>query len=135
MTDRVAPVFRWGSFYPTHCVVAVVAQAERAERAVVALSDAGFAAEDITSVAGRDAIANDKAFMDGRNVVQRAQGLFPSEEDAIVQEYLREAERGSGFVVVRAPEREQRARAHRILKDHGGMGMRYYGDNAITDLG
>lgn len=135
MTDRVAPVFRWGSFYPTHCVVAVVAQAERAERAVVALSDAGFAAKDITSVAGREAIANDKAFMDSRNVVQRAQGLFPSEEDAIVQEYLREAEGGSGFVLARPPERERRERAHQLLQANGGTAMRYDGDNAILDLG
>lgn len=132
---RAASVFRWGSFYPTHCIVAVVPERERADRAVAELLEAGFAADDVTSVTGEEARANDQTYMDNRNLLERAQGMFPSEEEAIVRTYLAEAERGAGFVVVRAPERGRREDAHRILKANGGDTMRYYGDNAITDLG
>jgi hypothetical protein len=83
---------------------------------------------------GPDFMKNYNDFRADRSLLERAQGWFPAEEHAAVEEYLAEAERGASFVTVHAPDREQRDQAREILKTNGGRAMRYYGERTITDL-
>jgi len=124
-----------GFYYPKHYVVAAIDDPSQASRALAALQAAGFTDVEAELCPGADFLENYRGFVDGQNLLQRASRLFPAEEEAAVKEYLAEAEAGASFVTVHAPEREHRARAHEILKAHGGHAMRYYDDTVITDLG
>ena len=124
-----------GTYYPRDYVVAVVDDPARASRALAALKEAGFGDAAAELCPGPEYLKNYRDFVQGRNLFQRLENLFPSEEQAAVEEYVAEAERGASFVTVHAPERAARERAGAILKEHGGHAMRFYGNNAITDLG
>ncbi len=124
-----------GTYYPRHYVVAVIDDPARATRALAALKEAGFDDAAAELCPGAEYLKNYRDFVQGRNLFQRLENLFPSEEQAAVEEYVAEAERGASFVTVHAVERQARDRARDVLKEHGGHAMRYYGDNAITDLG
>lgn len=124
-----------GTYYPRHYVVAVIDDTGQALRAMAALKAAGFDAAAAELCPGADYLKNYRAFVKGRNLFERLGDLFPAEEHAAVEEYVAEAERGASFVTVHVVERSPRERARDILKEHGGHAMRYYGDNAITDLG
>jgi hypothetical protein len=124
-----------GAYSPTHYVVAVVDDPAAASSALAALQAAGFADVAVELCPGPRFLENYRDFVAHRGPLERAEGLFPAEEQAAVTEYLAEAERGASLVTVHAPRREERARAREILAAHGGHGMRYYGDYTITDLG
>lgn len=136
MTEAVNPLATaLGTYYPKHYVVAVVDDPAGATRAMAALREAGFTDATAEICPGAEFLKNYREFVEGRGLLQRLEGLFPSEERAAVEEYLAEAERGASFVTVHAPERGERDRAANLLKTNGGHAMRYYGDNTITDLG
>ena len=105
-----------------------------AEQAATALQASGFAPDDVRVVLGQQVLSTELAYKDQRGVLARLAGLFPAEEKPAVKEYVQEAESGAVFLVVRAPEREQRTLATGILAAHGGHAMRYYGEHTITDL-
>ena len=122
-----------GTYYPTHYVVAAFPDPARASQALAALRAAGLAAA-AALCPGPDFLRNYRDFVAHRNLLQRAEGLFPSEEQAAVEEYLAAAERGASFVTVHAPRPAERERAREVLRAAGGEALRYYGDHAITDL-
>ena len=124
-----------GTYYPKYYVVAVIDDPARASQALAALKAAGFDDAAAELCPGAEYLKNYRDFVQGRNLFQRLENLFPSEEQAAVEEYVAEAERGASFVTVHAVERPARDQARDILKEYGGHAMRYYGDNAITDLG
>jgi hypothetical protein len=124
-----------GAYSPTHYLVAVIDDPVTATSALAALQAAGFADAAVELCPGPRFLENYRDFVAHRGPLERAEGLFPAEEEAAVTEYLAEAERGRSFVTVHAPQREERERAREILAAHGGHGMRYYGDYTITDLG
>jgi hypothetical protein len=123
-----------GTYYPKHYVVAVIDDPAGAAGALADLRAAGFAEAVAEICPGPTFIANWRDFAANRTFLQRAADLFPAEEQAAVEEYLAEAERGASFVTVHAPGQAERDRARAILHDRGGHAMRYYGDRTITDL-
>lgn len=134
MAERVAPLFRFGVFNPTHFIVAVTDDAEQAEQAFVALKSERFGSNDAQLIPGQQVLDNERTYGDSKGVLARLAGLFPSEEQAAVKDYVERAERGAHFVIVRCPEKEQRNVARNTLASHGGYAMRYYGENMISDL-
>jgi hypothetical protein len=123
-----------GTYYPRHYLVAVVDDPARAMEAMTALKGAGFAETVVELCPGPDFLKNYRDFEGHRSLLERAAGVFPSEEQSAVEEYLAEAERGASFVTVHVPEREERDRARDILHAHDGHAMRYYGEHTITDV-
>ncbi|HEX5498779.1 MAG TPA: hypothetical protein VFX03_06110 [Thermomicrobiales bacterium] len=123
-----------GVYAPTHFVVAVIDDPAKATGALAALKAAGFADAAVEICPGPQFLNNYRDFVAHRSLGERVESLFPSEEQAAAEEYVGEAERGASFVTAHAPQRADRDRARDILAAHGGHGMRYYGDNAITDL-
>ena len=134
MAERIAPLFRFGVFNPKHSIVSVIQDGARAEQAVAALQDAGFPPDDVKVVTGEQALENERVHDESKGRLDRLIGLFSAEEQAAVDEYVDETERGAHFVVVKAQEQEQRTVAKGILVSHGGHDIRYYGENTITDL-
>jgi hypothetical protein len=124
-----------GAYSPTHYVVAVIDDPAAAISALAALKAAAFSDAAVELCPGPRFLENYRDFVAHRSPLERAVGLFPSEEQAAVTEYLAEADRGASLVTVHAPRREERERARDILAAQGGHGMRYYGDYTITDLG
>ena len=135
MTDAKNPLATaLGAYYPTHFVVAAFDDPASATGALAALRAAGFADPAVELCPGPRFLENYRDFVANRGLLERAVGLFPSEEQAAAAEYVAEAERGASFVSVHAPQRAERERAQGVLAVHGGHGMRYYGDHTITDL-
>ena len=123
-----------GTYYPRHYLVAVVDDPPQAMQAVTALTRAGFAETVVELCPGPDFLKNYRDFEEHRSLLERAAAAFPAEEQAAVEDYLAEAERGASFITVHVPERDERDRAGEILKTYGGHAMRYYGDHIITDV-
>jgi hypothetical protein len=135
MTEATNPLATaLGMYYPTHFLVAAVDDPAHAAQALTALQQAGFDEAAAEVCPGPEFLKNYRDFLDSRSLLERAEGLFPSEERTAVDEYLAEAERGASFVTVHTPERADRDRARDILLANGGHAMRYYGEHTITDL-
>jgi hypothetical protein len=134
MSEHDPQLFRFGVFNPKHFIISVVGDAVVGEQAATALRAAGFPPDDVRVITGDQVLATESSYGDQKGVLSRLAGFFPSEEAAIVDQYVAEAERGAHFVAVKAPEREQRTQARGILAAHGAYAMRYYGENTITDL-
>jgi hypothetical protein len=123
-----------GVYAPTHFLIAAIDDPATATGALAALQTAGFADAAVALCPGPQFLENYRDFVARRGLRERVEGLFPSEEQDAVKDYLAEAERGASFVSVHATERAERDRARDILATHGGHRMRYYGDHTITDL-
>lgn len=133
-TERPHPGSRMGSFYPLHSVIAHIDDGGRAAAAETALLDAGWEAEDVLRLSGEEVTRNAGDFEGGRSLLQRIGAAFPSEETQIENEFKDAAARGAWMLFAKAETGEKRARARSILLEHGGYGLRHYGDRVITDL-
>lgn len=123
-----------GTYHPKHSIVAVFHDPSRAVEAPTALEGAGVRNVGVELCPGPEFLKNYRDFVEHRSILQRVTGAFASEEQAAVEQYLAEAERGASFVTVHTLQGEERDRAQNVLKAHGGHTMRYYGDYAISDL-
>lgn len=136
MAERLAPFFqfRFGVFNPKHFIVAVFSDEARAEQAVAALRDAGFAPDDVRLISGQQVLSTELEYKNQKGALARLAGLFPAEEADAVKQYVEQAERGALFMAVKAPDQEQRTVVKDILAVHGAHTIRYYGENTITNL-
>jgi hypothetical protein len=89
-----------GTYYPRHYVVAAIDDPSQAAAALADLRAAGFSEAVAEICPGPTFLANWRDFAGHRTLLQRAADLFPAEEQAAVEEYLAEAERGASFVTV-----------------------------------
>ena len=123
-----------GTYSPRHYLVAVFDDPSRADTALHALREAGFAESNAAICPGSQFLTNWTDFARHRGPLERLAGVYPSEEHAALEEYLAEAERGASFVTVHLAGQPDITRARDLLQPLGGHGMRYYGDLTITDL-
>lgn len=132
--DPNAGASLFGVFYPKHFIVTVFAEKEAAESAASALQDAGFEEDKVRTWDGKEVAANHDKYVAERGVLQKIGSLFPSEEHDVLNDYIDQARAGGTFLTVFAPEEGQRQTAAPIIGEAGGVLMRYYGDNTITNL-
>jgi hypothetical protein len=135
--DDTAVERRFGVFYPTHHVVALLPDAARARAAAEALERAGWAPPDVHRSSGAQAIEGRRRFLEHRTVIDRLGELVSSvvaDEREARDEYLEAAARGAHFLLISTPTAEQVRRAQAILAGHDAWGMRHYGDAVVTDL-
>lgn len=124
----------FGSFYPTHSIVALVDEEANADHILSDLEAAGSDQNEMASPAGEAMLQNYETQQAKRNLGQRIAGAFPSEEQAATQGYLEAARRGARAVVVHVPDSSRQDQVRKILRNHGEYSMRYFGDHTITDL-
>jgi hypothetical protein len=125
-----------GVWYPKNYIVAAIDPAHGAA-AVKALLSAGFGSNSVHLHDSARIGQIRAAIYEHRTPLQRAAATVSrtlTDEGLMSQEYFEEAEAGASLIAVLAPEPPLAAEARQILAAHGARRMRFYGDNAITDL-
>jgi hypothetical protein len=126
---RERPLF----FNPKGFLVAVLEDAYQAERARVALADAGFADRDLRVYTSRQILDSWERFQAERSLAQRVVGAVTDDPDTI-ERYFGYARAGRSALWVHVPEEADADRAVRFLVDHQVLHFRHYGHDRQDDL-
>ena len=120
--------------YPLHKVVAAVAATE-ADGVVAALTEAGFARDQIEVVTAEQVPDLNKPVGGSglHGLLTRLNLSLGADLDEIEQA-RRELMHGHTLVLVLVHGDEEQERAHAVLRQHGGHAMHYFGRWAITTL-
>jgi hypothetical protein len=125
---RERPLF----FNPQGFLVAVLEDADQAERARAALAAAGFADRDLRVYTSRQILDSWERFQAERSLAQRVVGAVTDDLDTI-ELYFGYARAGRSALWVHVPE-DDADRAVRGLADHQVLHFRYYGHDTQQDL-
>jgi hypothetical protein len=120
------------NFRPQGYLVAILADAEEAERGQLALEEAGVSSTDIKRYTGEDIVANHARYEEQRSRVSRIAGIADDEEGRDL--YLGYAREGRSAMWVRIPDGNKVARAMRALADVETLYLRYYGEDTRYDF-
>jgi hypothetical protein len=121
----------FGVFYPTRYIIAVFENADQAEQAVAAVTQAGYEARHATP---QQALERAEAFLHQRSPAQRVEGAISSDEKDAMQEYIALAKKGQHLVDVYVPQEPEVAQVEAILEAHGASHIHYYGAWDVEDL-
>ena len=127
-------VERLGSFYPTHCLVAVFRNPAGAESALRKLLNAGFASSDAIAADGKAVLEFDKDEKDLARFIMQAISRFFSTEQVFADHDLEDARNGAGFLVVRCPSDDLKSAAWSLIALEGPLDARYYSRLGIEHL-
>lgn len=133
-TKHAAFATALGTYAPRHSLIAVFDDPVLADAAIRALGDAGFPDSTTAICSGPDFLMSWHDAVNQRGIVARLAGLFPSEEQDALEDYLAEARRGASLVAVHLAGHEDVIRTREVLKPLGAFDMRYFGDLTITDV-
>ena len=135
LVDYFKPsVERLGTFYPTHCLVAVFRNPAGAESALHKLLTAGFAPSDAIAADGAAVLEFDREETDLARFVLRAISRFFSTEQVFADHDLEDARSGAGFLAVRCPTDERKNAAWSVIEPEGPLDARYYSRLGIEHL-
>jgi hypothetical protein len=126
---RDRPLF----FNPQGFLVAVLEDADQAERARAALAAAGFADRDLRVYTSRQILDSWERFQAERSLGQRLVGAVTDDPDTI-ELYFGYARAGRSALWVHVPEDDDADRAVRALADHQVLHFRHYGHDTQQDL-
>ena len=114
--------------------MAIVADAEVAERASRALQEAGWAATDIHHLSGQALLDYHEHRSQTQNMVERLAVFLASDEKLVLAQYLDEARRGRHFLFVHAPEQEQARQVASVVEPFQPLAMYHYGEYTMAEL-
>jgi hypothetical protein len=126
---RDRPLF----FNPQGFLVAILQDADQAERARAALAEAGFADRDLRVYTSQQILDSWQRFQAERSLAQRAVGAVTDDPDTI-ELYFGYAREGRSALWVHVPDEADADRAVRRLADHQVLHFRHYGHNSQQDL-
>jgi hypothetical protein len=126
---RDRPLF----FNPQGFLVAILQDADQAERARAALAEAGFADRDLRVYTSQQILDSWQRFQAERSLAQRAVGAVTDDPDTI-ELYFGYAREGRSALWVHVPDDADADRAVRRLADHQVLHFRHYGHNSQQDL-
>jgi hypothetical protein len=126
---RDRPLF----FNPQGFLVAILEDADQAERARAALAEAGFADRDLRVYTSRQILDSWKRFQAERSLAQRVAGAVTDDPDTI-DLYFGYAREGRSALWVHVPDEADAKRAVRALADHQVLHFRHYGHDRQDDL-
>jgi hypothetical protein len=129
-----ASVERLGTFYPTHCLVAVFRNPAQAESALHKLLDEGFAASDVIAADGKAVLEFDQGEKNLASFIMQAVSRFFSTEQVFADHDLADARHGAGFLAVRCPTDQLKNAAWRVLELERPLDARYYSRLGIEHL-
>lgn len=121
--------------YPTNYIIAVVNDRQEAQRAVSALSDAGFSHVDV--LAGVDALRMIEQKMDEQNPLAKLwENLRKTltDEGANEHAYLDELRRGHSVVMAQVANAEDATRAGDILRGYHAHIVQHFDQWTVTNL-
>jgi hypothetical protein len=120
-------------FDPKGFLVAMLEDADQAERAKAALAAAGFDEKDLRVYTSQEILDSWERFLVERSVPQRVVGAITDDPDTIEQ-YFGYAREGRAALWVHAPDRDEANRAVRHLTDYQVLHVRYYGHDGQEDI-
>jgi hypothetical protein len=126
---RDRPLF----FNPQGFLVAILEDADQAERARATLAEAGFADRDLRVYTSQQILDSWQRFQAERSLAQRAVGAVTGDPDTI-ELYFGYAREGRSALWVHVPDEADADRAVRRLADHQVLHFRHYGHNRQQDL-
>ena len=126
---RDRPLF----FNPQGFLVAILQDADQAERARAALAEAGFADRDLRVYTSQQILDSWERFQAERSLAQRVVGAV-TDDPATIEQYFGYARQGRSALWVHVPDDADADRAVRCLADHQVLHFRHYGHNSQQDL-
>ena len=126
---RDRPLF----FNPKGFLVAILEDADQAQRARAALADAGYADRDLRVYTSQQILDSWERFQAERSLPQRVAGAVTDDPDTIEQ-YFGYARQGRAALWVHVPDEADADRAVRCLADHQVLHFRHYGHDSQQDL-
>jgi hypothetical protein len=126
---RDRPLF----FNPQGFLVAVLEDADQAERARAALAEAGFADRDLRVYTSRQILDSWERFQAERSLAQRVAGAVTDDPETI-ELYFGYAREGRSALWVHVPDEADAKRAIRGLADHQVLHFRHYGHDRQDDI-
>jgi hypothetical protein len=134
MTDRDPPArSRPLIFRPEGFLVAILEDAEQAERARATLRGAGFADGVLRIYAGQQILDDWERFMSQRGVAGRVVGALTDDQETI-DLYHGYAREGRAALWVYVPDEADADRAVRCLADYNVLHIRHYGHDSQVDI-
>ena len=115
---------RYGTFYPTHYLIAIVTDQAQADHTTAALQHAGFAEVDVFT--SQEMLDRYQARMDSRTLPQRVGALFSSDEKLFQQDYLEQMRAGKLMLTVHVSDATQVRQVQHVLAEQQVSMMRYY---------
>ena len=136
-TQPSTPPISFGNIYPRDDVIAVFEDRASADRALLAIIEAGIPEHDVEVADAEAVLQAHHEFRRRRGDLQRLQAwistLF-SDDAAAYASYIHEAEHGHALVIVHVASPDVLERVRQVLRACGAQNMRYYGALTITDL-
>jgi hypothetical protein len=120
-------------FNPQGFLVAILDDADHAERARAALAEAGFADRDLRVYTSQKILESWERFQAERSLAQRVAGAV-TDDPATIERYFGYAREGRSALWVHVPDDADAARAVRALADHQVLHFRHYGHDRQEDL-
>jgi hypothetical protein len=121
------------AFNPQGFLVAILQDADHAERAKAGLAEAGFAETDLRVYTSQQILDDHERFLAQRTVARRVVGGLTDDADTI-KLYFGYARDGCSALWVHVPEEADANRAIRELADHQVLHIRHYGHDRQDDL-
>jgi hypothetical protein len=121
------------AFNPQGFLVAILQDADHAEQAKAALTEAGFADTDLRVYTSQQILDDHERFLAQRTVARRVVGGLTDDPDTI-KLYFGYAREGRAALWVHVPDDADADRAVRVLADHQVLHFRHYGHNTQQDL-
>jgi hypothetical protein len=120
-------------FNPQGFLVAILEDADHAEQARAALTDAGFADRDLRVYTSQQILDSWQRFQAERSLAQRVAGAVTDDPDTI-ELYFGYARAGRSALWVHVPDEADAKRAVRALADHQVLHIRHYGQDRQDDI-
>ena len=120
-------------FNPQGFLVAILEDADQAERARAALAEAGFADRDLRVYTSQQILDSWERFLAERSLAQRVTGAV-TDDPATIELYFGYARGGRSALWVHVPDDADADRAVRRLADHQVLHFRHYGHDTQQDL-
>lgn len=127
-------VERLGSFYPTHCLVAVFRNPAGAELVLQKLISAGFAPSDAIAAGGKDVLEFDADEANLGQLIMQGISRFIGTEQLFADKDLEDARQGAGFLAVRCPTDDLKKAAWSVIEPEAPLDARYYAHFGIEHL-
>jgi hypothetical protein len=119
-------------FDPRGFLVAILADADEAERAALALHDAGFAERELRVFTGRQMIDDYTRYTEQQGLARRVVAAL-TDDQATIDLYFGHARDGRAALWVHVSD-DDADRAIRALADHATLHIRHYGHRGQSDF-